>query len=224
MAELPYGATITLDPVANYAHLKEPFRSKWIQCITCRQVPTETVYNVHIPSQVQGDRRSHGMRTVCCSEECARKWVAAYELRFYTLEEWEERQGSTLPTQETSKVWIHALRKTGEYPDGTDRSGKWLIWLGASNIDRYWQEIKEAVEQGRLSFGAKVSTAASSQVKQGKPYVICVYTYDYEDKADVMRIREKLRRLGIRREIIYKADEDTHRLRYGSDYTPIYRA
>ena len=53
---------------------------------------------------------------------------------------------------------------------------------------------------------------------------MCVYTYDYEDKADVMRIREELRSLGIRREIIYKADEDTHRLRYGSDYTPIYRA
>jgi hypothetical protein len=39
-----------------------------------------------------------------------------------------------------------------------------------------------------------------------------------------MRIRSVLRDLGIRREIIYKADEDTHRLRYGSDYTPKYRA
>src|SRR5258708_10486924 len=79
MEDLPYGATITLDPVANYAHLKEPFRSKWIQCITCKQVPTETVYSVHIPAQVQGDKRSHGVRTVCCSEECAHKWIAAYK-------------------------------------------------------------------------------------------------------------------------------------------------
>ncbi len=52
MTELPCGAIITPDPVAGYAHLKEPFRSKWIQCITCSQVPTETVYKVHIPSQV----------------------------------------------------------------------------------------------------------------------------------------------------------------------------
>jgi hypothetical protein len=36
----------------------------------------------------------------------------------------------------------------------------------------------------------------------------------------VMRICSELRDLSIRREIIYKADEDTPRLRYGSDYTP----
>jgi hypothetical protein len=50
--------------------------------------------------------------------------------------------------------------------------------------------------------------------------VICVYTYDYEEKAIMMRIRSALCNLGIRREIIYKPDEDTHRLRDGSDYTP----
>lgn len=54
--------------------------------------------------------------------------------------------------------------------------------------------------------------------------MICVYTYDYEDKDDVMRIREVLRDLGIRRPIIYKADEDTTKLKYGNDYTPTYRA
>jgi hypothetical protein len=54
--------------------------------------------------------------------------------------------------------------------------------------------------------------------------VICVYTYGYEDKADVMRRCSALREQGIRRKIIYKADEDTHRLRYKSDYTPNYRA
>jgi hypothetical protein len=37
-------------------------------------------------------------------------------------------------------------------------------------------------------------------------------------------VREELRALGTRREIIYEADEDTLALRYGSDYTPKYRA
>jgi hypothetical protein len=49
--------------------------------------------------------------------------------------------------------------------------------------------------------------------------VICVYCYNDEDKADVMCRHSVLRDLS-RREIIYKADEDTHRLRYGSDYIP----
>lgn len=31
----------------------------------------------------------------------------------------------------------------------------------------------------------------------GKDYVICVYTYNYKDTKDVMRIRNQLRKLGI---------------------------
>ncbi len=97
-----------------------------------------------------------------------------------------------------------------------------MIWLAPETIDRYWTHIKQAVEEGRLGNEAKVSTAGSLNNKG--TYVICVYTYDYEDRDDVMRIRGELRALGIRREITYKADEDTRALRYGSDYTPKYRA
>ncbi len=221
MSDLLYQATITPIPIAEYNHLKEPFRSSWIQCITCRQVPTETVYRVHIPSQSQGDKRSYAVGTVCCSEDCARKWLAGYEPHFHTL---EAREGSTLlPTQEKKPGWIYCFRQTGFYPDGTDRSGKWLIWLSEEAIDRYWTKIKQAVEQGHLGSEAKVSTAGSLSTKHPR-YVICVYTYDYEDKDDVMRIRQVLRDLGIKLPIPYKADEDTRRLAYGSNYTPKYRA
>ncbi len=129
-----------------------------------------------------------------------------------------------LPSQEERHIWIHAFRKTGDYPDDTEFSGKWLVWLSAAVIDRYWQAIREACGQGRLGNEVKVSTAASRQVKEGKPFVICVYSYDYTDIIDVMGIRQVLRVLGIKKPIPYKADEDTLRLRYGSDYTPIYRA
>ena len=130
---------------------------------------------------------------------------------------------SGIPTQETRDGWIHVFRKMDDYPEDTDRSGKWLIWLSVQTIDRYWQSIREAVERGQLGNEAKVSTAASPQARAGKPYVICVYTYDYDDETDVMRIREELRRLGIHRKIRYKADEDTQALRYGSNYTPKYQ-
>ncbi len=55
MNSLPHNATITPLAISEFSHLKEPFRSRWIQCITCKQVPTETVYRVHIPQLTQGD-------------------------------------------------------------------------------------------------------------------------------------------------------------------------
>src|SRR2546423_1610038 len=124
MSDLLHDATITPISVKEYSHLKEPFRSKWIQCIICHQVPAETIYRVRIPSQIQGDKKSFAMATVCCSEDCARKWIAKREPHFYTLEEME---GSSLPpTQESKPGWIFCFRQMGYYPESTERSGKWL--------------------------------------------------------------------------------------------------
>jgi hypothetical protein len=153
---LPYNATIKAQPVSEYAHLKESFRAKWISCITCRAVPTETVYRVHVPAQVQGDKKSFAYGTSCCSESCARQWLEKLKFHFFTLEELEGSQ--LLPTQEKKQSWIHCFRQEGYYPDGTDKSGKWLIFLLPQSIDRYWMKIKQAIEQGQLGSEAKVST------------------------------------------------------------------
>ncbi len=138
------------------------------------------------------------------------------------------------PTEVSNHAWIYALRQQGSYPVKTERSGKWLIFLSAETIDRYWQKVKAAVEQGQLGAQAKVSTLSKGsmppEVRRKKEergdtrFVICVYTYDHEDKGDVMRIREVLRDLGIRRPIRYKADADTHAGSYGNDYHPMYEA
>lgn len=129
----------------------------------------------------------------------------------------------TLPTQEDQVHWIYADREIEGYPDDTDRSGKWLIWLSPETIDRYWVKIRDAVRAGKLGDQAKVSTHRALS-EQRPRYVICVYSYDYNDVADVMRIREELRKLGIQREIIYKSNEDTRNMLYGSNYTPKHRA
>ncbi|HYU73874.1 MAG TPA: putative phosphothreonine lyase domain-containing protein [Ktedonobacteraceae bacterium] len=102
------------------------------------------------------------------------------------------------PTEVTNHAWIYALRKQGSYPAKTERSGKWLIFLSAQSIDRYWAKIKEAVEQGQLGEQAKVSTlnkgSMPPEVRRKKEergdtrFVICVYTYDYADEADVMSV------------------------------------
>jgi RNA binding exosome subunit len=97
----------------------------------------------------------------------------------------------------------------------------------------YWQKIKAAVEQGHLGEQAKVSTRSQAsmppEVRRKKEargdtrFVICVYTYDYEDRADVMRIRQVLRELGIQHPLIYKSDKETREGHYGNTYTPLYR-
>ena len=146
----------------------------------------------------------------------------------------ERRLPESNPTEVTYHAWIYAIRKQGSYPEPTERSGKWLIFLSAQSIDRYWAKIKEAVEQGQLGEQTKVSTRSPAsmppEVRRKKEergdtrFVVCVYTYDYADEADVMRVRQVLKELGIQREIIYKADADTRAGSYGADYTPKYRA
>ena len=115
------------------------------------------------------------------------------------------------PSEVTEVHWIYALRrKKGDYPKPSPRSGKWLIFVPAEDVDEVWAKIRKATEEGRLGDSAKVATAKPN------PYaidpgmrVICVYTYDWSDKEDVMRVREELRKLGITDKIPYKTDEAT---------------
>lgn len=129
------------------------------------------------------------------------------------------------PTDALSQ-WLYAYRKQGEYPAETERSGKWLVFLSAQTVNEYWSRVQAAVEQGQLGEAAKVSTNKNTSPRAGaKPgrFVICVYTYDYEDEVDVMRIRQALRELGVKYPIIYKPNEETRQGHYGHDYTPKYR-
>ncbi len=72
-------------------------------------------------------------------------------------------------------------------------------------------------EEGRLGNLAKVATAKpNSNASDSKTKVICVYTYNWADTDDVIRVREDLRRLGITWKIPYKADEDTDSGRYAN--------
>ena len=119
------------------------------------------------------------------------------------------------PSEVTEIYWIHAGRKKGTYPRPTPHCGKWLIFVGLKDIDTVWATIKQATEEGKLGSSAKVATAKPNPyATDPNTKVICVYTYDWTDEADVRRIRTELRTLGITQKIPYKADEDTLRGRY----------
>ena len=119
------------------------------------------------------------------------------------------------PSEVTEVYWLYAIRQKGTYPKPTPRSGKWLIFVDRNDNDAVWATIKEATEAGRLGGSAKVATAKPNPYAMDpKTKVICVYTYDWTDEADVRRIRGELRALGITQKISYKADADTLRNKY----------
>jgi hypothetical protein len=110
------------------------------------------------------------------------------------------------PSRFTGDYYLHA---TGPAPaEGSPRRpGKWLIFVSRSRIDALWETIRRAVQAGRLGHAAKVSTALPDPMSPDpKKHVICVYTGDEDDPADVRRVRDALRQLGISWRIPYKSD------------------
>lgn len=81
-------------------------------------------------------------------------------------------------------------------------SGKWLIYAERKNVDRVWRRIKKLWKKKKI-WSAKVSTATEPPQK---PHVICVYTKDYLDEKDVMKVLEELRDIGIEDRLTYKPD------------------
>ena len=101
-----------------------------------------------------------------------------------------------------------------DYPQKVEgRSGKWLLFLKEGDeLDLMWQKVGRSILEGTLGRIAKVSTMKpnSRQASTGTG-VICVYTYSIDDLEDARRVRQRLRDLGITREIPYKLDADVGR-------------
>ncbi len=120
------------------------------------------------------------------------------------------RYSECKPTEVTEVFWLYAVRQLGRYPSATDQSGKWLVFVHFSKVDKMWAKIKEATEQGKLGGSSKVATAIPhADATEPDKKVICVYTYDWTDEEDARRVREELRQLGVTWKTAYKADVDT---------------
>jgi hypothetical protein len=119
------------------------------------------------------------------------------------------RTEEMLPSRNTVDYWIYA-HGVGEgcREDGQTYVGKWLIFVSPHKVDKVWEQIRQATETGRLGIAAKVSTSRPSGYKS-KDHVICVYTYDFRDKASVEKALKRLRELGIAGKLYYKTDQAT---------------
>jgi Domain of unknown function (DUF1917) len=119
------------------------------------------------------------------------------------------------PSEVNDVYWLYAEPQSGQKFRQPVNVGKWLVFVGLDKLDEVWRAIKHATEDGKLGIEAKVATMKPSPFDSHyNTKVICVYTYDWTDKDDVMRVREGLRSLGIIDKIPYKSDEDTYNGKY----------
>lgn len=121
------------------------------------------------------------------------------------------------PSEVYDKPWVFAESIERTNRQFSDNSGKWIIYVWLHNLDAVWNNIKSATEKGILGPLSKASTALPSPLAP-KPNlkVIIVYTHDFTDKDDVMRVRQALREIGITNKIAYKTDDATRMRQYSN--------
>lgn len=99
------------------------------------------------------------------------------------------------------------------------KAGKWMLFPSPRNVDQVWAEVAEATWDGELGVDAKVATKNGDEDDDGdekseRSRLVCVYTRDFEDRADVARVLKKLVSLklvgGGGQGIFYKCDAYTY--------------
>ena len=105
---------------------------------------------------------------------------------------WEESETKTLET-------LTAVLKEHKYG-----SGKWMIFVTASEVDAVWRKILTALWDGKLGHSAKVS---GNTPECNGSHVINVYVDPFWETSEVERVLSALRELcGVTDAIKYKAD------------------
>lgn len=121
-----------------------------------------------------------------------------------------------LPSKITGDYWVYADGPAVTAAHGA-RTGKWLVFVPARQIDRWWELIRGATEQGLLGISAKAATARPNELAGSqRTKLICVYTSDWQDHDDVRRVLQQLRNLGVRSRLSYKTDVATSSGVYGT--------
>lgn len=73
-----------------------------------------------------------------------------------------------------------------------------MLFIPPINIDRIWKKIAGATISGDLGISAKVALHDKDEDPQGRrARLICIYTKDFSDIEDVVRILGQLKKLGM---------------------------
>jgi len=115
-----------------------------------------------------------------------------------------------VPSKTTQMYWI-VQDAPGSLPEAIEdeHAGKWLIFQEPDAADAAWKKVRDATVALDLGISAKVSTAKPNPDSRDSRRVIYIYTKDWADEPDVMRVRENLRGLGFTDRIGYKRNLET---------------
>jgi hypothetical protein len=115
-----------------------------------------------------------------------------------------------IPSRTTQMYWI-VQDAPDSHPEAIEdeNAGKWLIFLEPDIIDGAWKKVRDATVAGELGISTKISTAKPNPESRDNRKVIYIYTKDWADEADVMRVRTKLKDLGFVDRIGYKRNIET---------------
>jgi hypothetical protein len=115
-----------------------------------------------------------------------------------------------IPSKTTQMYWI-VQDAPGSAPEAIEdeNAGKWLIFQETGLVDESWKKIRNATVALDLGISAKVSTSKPNPESRDSRKVIYVYTKNWADETDVMRVREALRTLGFIERIGYKRNIET---------------
>ncbi len=85
-------------------------------------------------------------------------------------------------------------------------SGKWELFVCPDKVDEVWMKIKELISEYKI-WGGQVTTDWIREKRDLEEHTIRVYTPNYLDEADVLRVGNLLKkRCDIEKEICYKPD------------------
>ncbi|MFH0967694.1 MAG: putative phosphothreonine lyase domain-containing protein [Methanobacteriota archaeon] len=122
-----------------------------------------------------------------------------------------------IPSKTIQTYWIiQDAPETDPHATEDEKAGKWLIFVQPDQVDEIWKKIRDLTWQNELGILAKVSTAKKNPDSRDERRVIYVYTADWEDEEEVMRVREKLRSIGVIDRIGYKRNIETFKGEYAS--------
>ncbi len=85
-------------------------------------------------------------------------------------------------------------------------SGKWEFDVPPEEVDQVWSAVKELIEENKI-WGAQVTTRWIMEKRDEETHKIRIYTPNFLDEDDVLRVGELLKNeCEIEREISYKPD------------------
>jgi hypothetical protein len=101
----------------------------------------------------------------------------------------------------------------------TPRTGKWMLWPQGEESIEVWRVICELTRAHALGIQAKISCVRNRELSGER--LICVYTYDSDDREDLQRVVDQLREsIDPQYRLIYKEDSMTRAGFYSAAHLP----